>query len=70
MEFYTDEDLAIKLKMSKRSCKRWLGEMRLKNPNEESLHRFIRNKQIFTQEDLGKVMKLCLRKSHGVNTTT
>tara|TARA_R100000700_G_scaffold39536_1_gene52593 strand:- start:904 stop:1116 length:213 start_codon:yes stop_codon:yes gene_type:complete len=70
MDFYTVEDLANKLNMSKRACKSWLGEMRLKNPKEESLHRFVRNKQIFTTEDLGKVMKLCLRTNQEENTST
>ena len=70
MEFYTVKELSKKLQMSERSCKSWLGEMRLKNPNEESLHRFIRNRQIFTNEDLGKVMKLCLRTNQEENIST
>jgi hypothetical protein len=72
VEVITIKELAKDLKISERSCKRWIASLRKKNPQEKALHRFRMNTQIFTKEDVGKVMELCLdlNQEKTVNTST
>jgi len=71
VEVITIKELAKDLKISERSCKRWIADLRKKNPQEKALHRFRLTTQIFTKEDVGKVMELCLdlKQEKTVNTS-
>jgi len=60
VEVITVKELAKDLKFSERSCRRLLAKLRKENPQEKALHRFRMSTQIFTKEDVGKVMELCL----------
>ena len=53
-------ELAKELKISDRSCRKWISQLRIQHPKEKALHRFIGKNQIFLEEDLGRVMDLCL----------
>ena len=72
VEVITVKELAKDLKFSERSCRRLLAKLRKENPQEKALHRFRMNTQIFTKEDVGKVMELCLdlNQEKTVNTST
>ena len=72
VEIITVKELAKDLKFSERSCRRLIAKLRKENPQEKALHRFRMNTQIFTKEDVGKVMELCLNlnQEKTVNTST
>ena len=71
VEIITVKELAKDLKFSERSCRRLIAKLRKENPQEKTLHRSRMNTQIFTKEDVGKVMELCLdlKKEKTVNTS-
>tara|TARA_R110001599_G_scaffold352694_1_gene588259 strand:+ start:140 stop:340 length:201 start_codon:yes stop_codon:yes gene_type:complete len=60
VEIITIKELAKDLKFSERSCKRMIAKLQKDNPQVKALHRFRLKTQIFTKEDVGKVMELCL----------